>query len=146
MSDVPATDRFRRQHQELATLAADVLAHLEPPTRLANDPRAARRSLAVLAGKLRIHAAMEDEALYPRIAVHPNESLRSLAKRFHTEFGDVYKGFLAFVDTWTTEAIQERPDEFAAGVRAAMKALAVRVKAENEQFYSAIDAAETATL
>jgi hypothetical protein len=141
-----ATERFRRQHQELAALAADVLSHIEHEDRLSLDPRPARRSLAVLAGKLRIHAAMEDEALYPRIAVHPNESLRTLARRFHTEFGDVYRGFLSFVDMWNTEAIQERPDEFAAGVRSAMTALAARVRLENEQFYAAIDAAETATL
>lgn len=136
------TSRFRRQHAELATLAAEVLAELGDPVALARDSRAVRRSLAVLAGKLKVHAAMEDEALYPRLLTHAEPALRELARRFREEFGDVYSAFLAFLAQWDSREIEARAAEFAEATRAAMSTLGTRVRLENEELYDAVDEAE----
>lgn len=136
-----ATARFRRQHAELASLAAALLSDLADPE-LAGDSRAVRRSLAVLAGKLKVHAAMEDQALYPRLYAHADPTIRDLARRFRAEFGGVYASFLGFLAEWDAPAIEGRPAEFRTAARAAMAALGTRVRLENDELYDAVDAAE----
>ncbi len=136
-----ATAGFRRQHADLAGLAAAVLSVLDDP-KLAGDSRAVRRSLAVLAGKLKVHAAMEDQALYPRLYGHADPAIRDLARRFRAEFGGVYASFLAFLAEWDAPAIEGRPSEFRTAARAAMSALGTRVRLENDELYDAVDEAE----
>lgn len=136
------TARFRRQHAELATLVGEVLAHLKDLPAVGRDPMPVRRALAVLAGKLKVHAAMEDEALYPSLLAHKDERLRDIAKSFRARFGEVYEAFFAFLDHWSTEAIAADPAAFAEATGGAMKALATRVQLENEVLYAEVDAAE----
>jgi hypothetical protein len=141
MSTSSATSRFRRQHADLARLAAQVVAELDPVA-MATDSRPVRVSLAVLVGKLRIHAAMEDEALYPRLYAHAEPSLRALGLQFRAEFGEVYASFLAFLEAWNAAAIEAHPSAFAVAARAALSALGTRVRLENEVLYEALDEAE----
>lgn len=136
------TDRFRRQHAELGQLANRLIAQLADKHELEQDAGAIRRSLATLAGKLKVHAAMEDEALYPRLLVHSNLQLRDLSVRIRQEFGDVYGSFVQYLDTWTVDAIQARPDEFIETTKRVMKALGTRMKVENETLYAMVDRVE----
>jgi hemerythrin-like domain-containing protein len=132
------TDTFRRQHSELFDLAkelATALGDAQRPLR-AHDALVAT---AKLAGKLRVHAAMEDEALYPRLFGHESEEVRVTARRFSELFGGAYKAFIAFRGKWTADDVAAKPDAFIAEARALIAALGERVTHENGELYPLVD-------
>jgi hypothetical protein len=132
------TETFRRQHDELVRLAG-VLVEL-----VARDPMPAsevQRTLSKLAGVLRVHAAMEDEALYPRLLRHDDPELRALARDFLDRFGSAYRGFLDFRAQWSSiEQIAAAPADLARGARAVAELLGRRIAEENTVLYERVDA------
>ena len=66
----------------------------------------------------------------------------SVARRFRADFSHAYASFFDFLERWDRAAIESRPAEFAAATRAAMSALAARVRLENDVLYQALDEAE----
>jgi hypothetical protein len=134
-----STERFRRQHAELGDLATALVALL---THEWGGIRAdeAQRTLSQLAGKLRVHAAMENEALYPRLLTHDDDRVREVARGFVDEFGAAYRKFLEFRARWVTaETIAQAPDAFALEARAAIAILGERIAHENAELYRMVD-------
>jgi hypothetical protein len=112
-----STANFRRQHEELMVLARALSQEVAAD---GIDGRAAaiRVSLARFAGKLQIHASMEEEALYPWLLAHPDPVVRARAAALHAEFGPVYGAFAVYVKRWATvSAIQQAPEAFARETR-----------------------------
>ena len=133
-----ATTRLRRQHADLGELATTLAGALEP---LEID--AALRAMARLSGLLKVHAAMEDEVLYPRLLAHEDPSVRAVAQRYRAEFGDAYGAFFRMRAGWASrDAVQAKPEAFVADVRAAIGALGSRIRHENEGLYAMVDALE----
>lgn len=133
-----ATDSFRRQHAELAELAKELSAALGGASwSLRKDE--ALHVVARLAGKLRVHAAMEDEAFYPRLNAHADPEVRAMAARFRKQFGGVYDAFFVFREKWTSEAVSRTPDAFVDEARGVIRALAERVVHENDELYARVD-------
>lgn len=61
-----ATDNFRKQHAEII----EIVKQIEPalvPQNLSANPASIKPLLTSLMGKLSVHLAMEDNALYPRL-------------------------------------------------------------------------------
>src|SRR5262245_61000618 len=56
-----STENFRRQHQELLGLALEIGGRLTP-ARVAGEAAETRRLFAKFAGRLKVHARMENEA------------------------------------------------------------------------------------
>jgi hypothetical protein len=133
------TERFRRQHAELSALALELVTQAHDSVAVTQNAPALRRALATFAGKLKIHAAMEDEALYPTLLRHDNEELRETARKLHESFGGVYRGFSEYLARWEPETIAAKPDAFRRETRAAMTALGERMKLETEVLYDKVD-------
>lgn len=135
-----ATERFRRQHAELVELAGALSAILR------NDWGALRADeaqmvLSRIAGKLRIHSAMENDALYPRLLRHDDAEVRHVARRFVGEFSSAYRAFLELRSRWVTaDTIAERPDVFRAEAESAITVLSERIAHENAELYPMVDA------
>lgn len=134
-----ATDTFRRQHAELGQLAQELSLALGGASGVLREGDALR-AVARLAGKLRVHAAMEDEALYPRLLAHPDPEVRAMAARFRQLFGGAYDAFFAFRDAWTHEAVARAPADFVREARALVSALGERIVHENDELYARVDA------
>ncbi|MCB9659563.1 MAG: hemerythrin domain-containing protein [Polyangiales bacterium] len=134
-----ATGNFRRQHHELGQLASELLAQASEP---ALEERAGEVSsvLSKLAGRIRVHAAMEDDALYPRLLEHDDAEVRALGERFQREFGGIYDAFLSFRERWTRDAIATDPEGFRLQARGVVNALGARIQAENSELYARVDA------
>jgi hypothetical protein len=137
-----ATDNFRRQHEELATLGTELLQQLalgtEDIVARAGD---LRRLMARFAGKLKMHASMENEALYPRLFDHSDPSVREKAEQLFEEVKGIYAAFAIFGERWpTTAAIEANPTEFVRETRRIMKALWLRMARENAELYPLVDA------
>ena len=126
------TENFRRQHQELATIADALESN--------SDPNQARHLLSRFAGKLQIHAAMEEQALYPRLMADARAHVSDSAKRLHDQFGGVYSTVDAFIGRWRASgAIEEAPDAYAGETKAIMEALRQRIAVEERELYPLAD-------
>jgi hypothetical protein len=136
------TENFRRQHEDLLALAFEI-APLLAEDAVARDPAAARRALARFAGRLRVHAAMENDALYPRLLAHRDPTVRARAEGLYEEVGRLYADFDAFMARFPdAAALAVDPSGFARSTRAVLRALGVRMARENEELYPLVDAAE----
>jgi hypothetical protein len=134
------TERFARQHEEIVALSKTLLRELDT-RRLAVDPNAARRALATFAGRLRVHAAMEEEALYPRLLASSDDRVVAKARELLDELGPIYQGFFAFLARWREAAtIQADPESFCRETMQELHRLKVRLERENAELYPLVDA------
>jgi hemerythrin-like domain-containing protein len=135
------TLRFRRQHEELQALAKELLQCLDTRT-LAENPAPARRVFAAFIGKLRVHAAMEEEALYPRLLQSRDPDIAGKARELHAELGDLYAAAFALARSWENlEAIRRAPEDLCRDTISMLHRLGRRMKRENAELYPLVDAA-----
>ncbi|NIQ08672.1 MAG: hypothetical protein GWO08_01590, partial [Gammaproteobacteria bacterium] len=60
------TQQFRQQHDDLLTIATKMAESFDVDS-LSRDAKEMRALLSELAGKLKVHLAMEDKHLYPKL-------------------------------------------------------------------------------
>ena len=130
------TDNFRRQHQELLALVGELTGKLKVEP---GDTRGLRNLLSALAGKLTVHLAMEDKALYPRLAEAKVETARGLARAFQQEMGGLAQAFANYNQKWQADTIKADPGGFARETHAVFAAIGRRIGRENEELYPLAD-------
>ena len=135
------TENLRRQHRELAETGREILRLLQP-ARIAVEPAPVRQLLSRLAGTLRVHVAMEDESLYPRLLAHADPRVRRKAREFLDEMGCIREVFVGYLRQWPSEGpIAARPDEFVADTRRVVGLLYERMQRENTELHRLADEA-----
>lgn len=133
------THRFVRQHEELSVVAKELMKHLDS-VRIAEDPAPVRRMLASFSGKLRVHAAMEQEALYPRLLASSDSAVRDKANELLEEVGDLYELFFRHLSKWSDgPLIRSDAEGFCRETMQLFHRLKVRMKRENEELYPMVD-------
>ena len=134
-----ATDSFRKQHGELLAVAGEIGKLLDPAA-LAKNATQARMLLSNLAGKLKVHLAMEDQTLYPRLMQDPDAKVSGMARRFAEEMGGIAEVFGGYMGRWpTSKEIQEAPQQFVVDTKKLFAALSTRIERENNQLYPLLD-------
>lgn len=137
------TDHFRRQHQELVDICARMTPLLADAAAQAG---ALRDLLSMLAGKLSVHLAMEDNGLYPRLRKHGDAGVRSIVERYESEMSGIKEAFVGYVSRWpTAKAIEAAPAAFAQETRAIFAALTRRIEMEDGELYPLLDKADAST-
>jgi hemerythrin-like domain-containing protein len=135
-----ATTRLRQQHAELKDGVRKLEALLSPD-RLTREAAAAREALGKISGLLKVHLAVEDTALYPRLRAHGDAKVRQAAERFASEMGGLKEAFTKYVATWpSAEAVEKNAAGFVRDTRAVFDALAKRVAREESELYPLLDA------
>ena len=135
-----ATTQFRQHHKDLSDIVRKIEALLTPD-RLRADAGPARENLSKLSGLLKVHLAMEDTALYPRLKGHSDARVREISQRFATEMGGLKEAFTKYLSTWPSpQAIQGSPGAFVSETRSVFGALAKRVAREEAELYPLLDA------
>jgi hemerythrin-like domain-containing protein len=134
------TEVFRRQHREIL----DVVRQLEVKLVLAaSAPYTTddiRGHLNELAGKLTVHLAMEDNALYPRVLDHGSPRLRKLAAEFMTDMGGIHERFREYLVRWSVpQRIQASTAEFVQETTVLLDALKRRIAREDTELYPMVD-------
>ena len=137
----PRTEAFRRQHFELEQLANQLKRQLNEKSYPQNIDDV-QTTLSAMEGLLRIHLAMEDNALYPKLMADQDPEIRALAIRFREDFGSVYQTFTDFRRKWNAERMAKEPDEFPIHAKQVLQALTQRIQQENETLYPRVDAIE----
>ncbi len=134
-----ATDTFRRQHNELLAVAGQIAKELDA-AKLAADSQPVRMLVGELSGKLKVHLAMEDRTLYPKLLDDADREVSAKAKRFVEEMGGIAKVFGEYLDHWpNSRAIQQAPQQFIKETNDLFGVLAARIKRENGELYPLLD-------
>ncbi|MBI5902394.1 MAG: hemerythrin domain-containing protein [Deltaproteobacteria bacterium] len=134
-----STTSFREQHKEMLAIAGEISKGLNVEA-LKKDASNVRTLLSRLAGKLSVHLAMEDNALYPALASHADASVRLTANNFIREMGGIKKALDAYTRKWATATlIQNGAADFVKETRELFTALARRIEKEDNELYAVID-------
>lgn len=138
------TAKFRRQHAELIELAREVAGLLDPAG-LEQDATDMRRQLARFLGKLKVHAAMEDGALYPELLAHPSPAIREEARRLEGGLAPLYGRFDALGRDWLGPGeIEAAPARFVVELTEGFSALRHRMSEEHAHLYPLVAKASVA--
>ena len=133
------TENFRRQHHEIRQVVRQLSAFLDR-AELVRDADQVRLLLSELAGKLGVHLAMEDHALYPRLIHHEDAAVAALAAMYAEEMGGIKSAFMGYAHKWrAAKAIEAAPQEFIDETRGIVEALTERMTKEDAELYSLVD-------
>ncbi len=133
------TDEYRRQHEEILGLTNELSGYLHEQ-KLKNDAQEARKILSKLSGALKVHLAMEDNSLYPRLLQSKDEKIKEVARRFIEEIGGIAPVFNHYLNKWPNPAsIENNPLEFIRETTELFNALKNRIERENNILYPLID-------
>ncbi len=135
------TAAFRRQHDEILAIAAELTSYLGDRQRLQDESRDVRRILSTMVGKLSAHLAMEDRSLYPRMVGSKDTQVRMTAKRFQFEMGGIGEAIFAYGSKWRADAIADDPAGFSRATSRLLAALDKRIQTENGQLFPLLDKA-----
>ena len=134
-------DKFKHQHRDILHSIAVLreLAHagVEP-----NAAEIARRIVA-MSGTIKLHLAVEDQALYPALQRGGDAALARLGQRFQSDMGPIAAAFDAFARRWNTEArLRADPQGFRADANRVLRQVHERMQREDRDFYPRIEAQE----
>jgi len=126
---------FQDHHAEVLGIATAIERRLDPAG-VAADPAVVSADVVRLFGKFSIHLAIEDKALYPRLAQAADPELRRMAQRFQEEMGGLTQRFDAYRKAWPGPlAIARDPARFVAETRAILTQLRNRIGREDAALY-----------
>lgn len=133
------TKNFRWQHSELLQIAGEV-SYLLETLQKDGSPTQIMDLMAVFAGKLQIHLALEDKSLYPHLLTSENTRIAELSTEFLTEMGSLSQTFTVYKNKWVSiEVIQADLPSFIKETRDIFGALSDRIILENTVLYPAIE-------
>lgn len=129
------TKIYRQQHGDMRRELNDLRKTIMPL-----QPEEARARLARLAGLLKIHLAMEDRALYPRMLTHGDPEVRQTAGEYQQSMGNLAQAFEAFYERWRKHGeIEAHASEYADAYQALAQALNRRMDLEDKNLYDLVD-------
>jgi hemerythrin-like domain-containing protein len=131
------TNNLRRQHTEILGLVSEIKEAL-----LENPPAIEQIAKLVpeLAGKISIHLAMEDNALYPKLLSSGEARIRETAAEFTSQMGDFKKVFAEYHKKWNSNLkIKDGLGEFSQKTRLVLAALIQRIEREEQELYDMAD-------
>lgn len=133
------TDQFRYQHDEIVEVVTDLSSYLDEKTLSANIPIVIGLMVR-LSGKIKVHLAMEDSKLYPRMSASSDPQACGLANLYKSEMGDLADVFKAYIAKWLApDRIDADKRGFIAETTALFDALSDRIRRENEILYPVAD-------
>ncbi len=132
------TPTLRKQHAEIVEAVGQIDAALDPQ-RLAKSAAEIRNRLSALMGKLSLHLAMEDNALYPSLEKHASAKVRDTGARFTREMAGVKPSVEAFGKKWTEAEIAKNAAAFCAETKKLFAVLGDRIKRENTELYPLLE-------
>jgi hemerythrin-like domain-containing protein len=134
------TEAFRRQHREILDVVRQVEAKLAVVATEQDPSHGIRAHINELAGKLNVHLAMEDNALYPRVLQHGSPALQKVAGQLQAEMGGIKQIFSAYLARWSEpQLVQTRSVEFIRETNELCEALKRRIAREDNELYALLD-------
>ncbi len=129
------TDRFIKQHDELLEIVRE-MSGLMDINKMESNAKALHLLLSKLAGKLKLHLAIEDKNLYPSLLSSKDSKVKSMAEKYISEMGGLAEVFMDYVGKWSNASmIKEKPAEFIKETKGVFSAVGKRIDKENNELY-----------
>lgn len=138
---VRPTDNFRRQHAELQAMGVEIARQLTVQN-VEKKAAQIRRLLSQFAGKLVVHAKMENDALYPRLLASLDVDVQRRARAMLDEVRHIYGVFGKYERRWPDAAtISASAVVFVKETSEVLRVLGRRMAREDEELYPLADTA-----
>jgi len=129
------TNNLLRQHQDMLDLAAKICAY-QSQIQVKENASTISTLLSQLAGKLKMHLMVEDQFVYPKLAMHCDVQIQKTSQSFANEMGDLGKAFGDYKTRYMgANKIADNADMFIADTKNVFAALTKRMDNENQLLY-----------
>jgi len=131
-------DKYKNQHSEIM----QCIAELRNFAKAGINRNAAEiaRTIVSMSSTIKLHLAVEDQALYPALQSGSNTALAKMGRKFQDEMGAIASAYVGFAGRWNSAAkLTQDPEGFRSDANSVLKILHERIQAENMVFYPAIE-------
>lgn len=129
---------LERQHDEVKKLFKDIKSNINNIEVKENLDKIVL-DINTLAGKLTVHMNSEDKFLYPRLLNNEDSKIKSMAKEYIEEMGDIHNKFKEYKSTFNTKRkILENKDAFIKETTRVITLLENRINKEDRKLYPQI--------
>lgn len=132
-------DKFKHQH-------VDILNGITGLRQLVQDGIEAHaadiaQQVIAMSGVIKLHLAVEDRTLYPALQAGGDAALARMSNLYQGEMEGIVGAYLAFAHKWNTAAhLLAAPEDFRREANVVLRTVYERIKKEDREFYSAIEA------
>jgi hypothetical protein len=132
-------DNLTQQHGELIKNAKAMFGWLDAGKLRKLGAADVFKSLSTLSGVLKVHLAMEDRSLYPKVLQHSDPQIRALAQKFLDDRKAIQQRYDEYRAQWPTAmAIEKSPEAFIEDTRLILGLLWNRMKLEDDVLHPEI--------
>ena len=133
-------DKFKHQHTDIlrsiATLRALAHAGVEA------NASAIAQGIVAMSGTIKLHLAVEDQALYPALQRGHNPELARMGQQYQRDMGPIAQAYEAFARRWNRpESVRRDEQGFRDDANQVLRMVHERMQRENRDFYPRIEAA-----
>lgn len=129
---------LERQHEEVKELFKNIKSNINNIQVKENLDKMVL-DINTLAGKLIVHMNSEDKFLYPRLLNSEDIKIKSIAKEYIEEMGDLHNKFKEYKNTFNTKnKIIENKDIFIKETTIIINLLETRISKEDKKLYPQI--------
>ena len=134
-------DKFKHQHLDILR-SIDLLRQLTHAGVERNAAEIAQRIVA-MSSTIKLHLAVEDQALYPALQRSGNASLARLGRQYQSDMGPIASAYDAFARRWNTaESLRTDEKGFRAEANVVLRKVYERMQREDHDFYPRIEEQE----
>ena len=133
-------DKFKHQH-------ADIMSNISALRRLAQAGVAQNaadiaRLIVSMSSTIKLHLAVEDQALYPALQRGDNPELARMGQKYQTDMGPIAQAYEAFARRWNrADSVLHDEQGFRDDANRVLRMVHERMQRENRDFYPRIEAA-----
>lgn len=132
-------DKFKHQHVSiLGSIAAlRSLAHAG----VAHNAAEIARLIVAMSSTIKLHLAVEDQALYPALQRGNNPELARMGQQYQRDMGPIAQAYEAFARRWNlAESLRRDEQGFRDDANRVLRLVHERMQRENHDFYPRIEA------
>ena len=133
-------DKFKHQHVSILGSIAALrrLAHAG----VAHNATEIARLVVTMSSTIKLHLAVEDQALYPALQRGDNPELARMGQQYQTDMGPIAQAYEAFARRWNrADSVLHDEQAFRDDANRVLRMVHERMQRENRDFYPRIEAA-----
>ena len=138
-------DKFKHQHLDILR-SIDLLRQLTHAGVERNAAEIAQRIVA-MSSTIKLHLAVEDQALYPALQRGDNAELARLGRQYQSEMESIASAYDAFARRWNTaDNVRRGAQDFRDQANVVLRKVYERMQREDHDFYPRIEEQEMAVV
>ena len=132
-------DKFKHQHVDILE-SIDTLRNLAKAG-AANNATEIARLIVAMSSTIKLHLAVEDQALYPALQRGTDVDLARMGQRYQQEMGSIARAYEGFSRRWNRpESVRRAERDFRDDANRVLRMVHERMQRENREFYPRIEA------